>query len=124
MKEEIKQESDSLADTIRRLAAGCENTIGDFKVKKEVTIGEPRNGRYDGKKMKVTGGLWFNNGDSFSHVREYKRWKTALKELALENHAVEIMRAGLCKEKEPNPLKHFRLWDGGDELATNYTTCS
>ena len=74
----MKQKSDSLADTIRRLAATFENTIGDFKVKKEVTIGEPRNGRYDRKKMGLAGGLWCHNGDPYSHVIEYKRWKTAL----------------------------------------------
>ena len=74
--------------------------------------------------MGVAGGVWFNNSDPFSHVREYKRWKTALKETALEFHAVEIMRVGLCEEKEPNPHKHFRPWERGDDLATAFKTCS
>ena len=47
-----------------------------------------------------------------------------MKESALEFHAVEIMKAGLCKLNEPNPLKYFRPWDRGNDLATAYTTCS
>ena len=83
---EIKKENYSFSDTIRRLAAGCEGTTNDFKVKKEVKVGESSTGIYFGKKMGVCGGLWFNTGDAFSHVWEYQRWKRAMKELALEHH--------------------------------------
>ena len=56
----------------------------------------------------MCGGLWFNNGDAFSHVHEYKRWKKAIKESVLTYHATEILKAGLKKEIKPNPLQCFR----------------
>ena len=59
--QEVKKEGNSLTDTIRRLAAGCDNKIGDFKVKQEVTIGKPITRKYDGKKLGVVGGLWCHN---------------------------------------------------------------
>ena len=100
VKQEVKQEGNSLADTIRRLAAGYDNKIGDFKMKQEVTIGKPTTKKYDGKKLGVAGGLWCHNRDPCSHIREFKRWKNALKESALEFHAVQIMKAVIGEKRK------------------------
>ena len=78
-KQEVKQEGYSLTDTIQRLSASCDNTLGHFKVKQEVIIGEPKTGKYDKKKMGVAGGLWCHNRDPYNLIIEFKRWKTALK---------------------------------------------
>ena len=87
VKEEKAAKNDSLSDTIRRLSAGFPVNTGDFKVKEEVVIGEPSTGTYNGKKVGTCGGLWFNTGNPFTHVREYQRWKMAMRENALVNHA-------------------------------------
>ena len=66
-------------------------------------------------------GLWFNSGDPYSHVLEYKRWKQALKESALTYRAHEIMLEGLREEREPNPSQAFRPWECDNSLHTHYT---
>ena len=50
----VKQEGHSLTDTIWRLSASCDSTAtGNIKVKQGVIISEPRTGKHDKKKMGV-----------------------------------------------------------------------
>ena len=77
------------------------NKIANF-IKTEIELGESRTGSYNGDKLGVCGGLWFNNGDAFTHICEYQRWKKAMKDSALTYHASEILKAGLKEEKDPN----------------------
>ena len=86
-------------------------------MKQEVNIEERVTGKFDGKKLGVAGGLWCHNGDPYSHIREYKMWKNALKKSALEFHAVEIIKAVIGEKKEDNLDKHHRPWEKGDNLA-------
>ena len=59
-----------LAETIYRLDAGTDNGTGICRV--ETTVG-PSN--CDSELPGACYGLWFNSGDPYTHVKEFKRWK-------------------------------------------------
>ena len=74
--------------------------------------------------MGVCIGLWFNQGDPYRHVLDYKKWKEALKENALTFHAHDILVEGLQEEREPNPVQAFRPWECDEVPHTKYTTAT
>ena len=105
-----------MAETIRKLEVGSDYGTGSSGV--EATVGPSK---CDSESPGACYGLWFNSGDPYSHVLEYKCWKQALKKSALTYRAHEIMLEGLHEEREPNPTQAHRPWECDDSLHTHYT---
>ena len=43
------------------------------------------------QKIKTYGCIFFNVGDPYTHVTEYRRWKAAIRDNAVTNHTPQIM---------------------------------
>ena len=96
----------------------------DSKVKEEVKKEEPDQEDKDVQKIKAYGCIFFNVGDPYTHVLEYRRWKACMRNNAVLNHAPEIMMSILERPRKPNEGKMFQPWNRDDNTETLYISAT